>query len=58
MPSHLDCTESGDRPLGVSLLDVQGNAHADALADLIYLLYPMECWKYEFNILVVSDGMV
>ena len=32
MPSHLECTESGVRPLGVSLLDVQGNEHADALA--------------------------
>ena len=34
MPSHLDCTESGDRPSGVSLLDAQGNAHADALAEV------------------------
>jgi len=32
MPSHLECTESGVRPLGVSLLDVQGNEHADTLA--------------------------
>ena len=32
MPSHLDCTESGERPSGLSLLDVQGKAHADALA--------------------------
>ena len=25
--------------------------------NLIYLLYPMECFKYAYTILVVSDGM-